>query len=447
MQPQMQPQMQVQMQPQMQPQMQVQMQQQPVQTMQQVQEPMMQMQPPQHMQQKSMPHFQQLPMHPMCQVQNLQDMHCAGQCLQPVQPQIPEHPSSMQGYCVAHTPASPSVPTQLPSPVMEESSPCLKLNTKSEASESTKESADGSTDSIADTSSEMPERPQVPEDLARAMSSLAQGGVAHVVESLMHFARPERTQDFALALYSAAEPELVRPVVELVAALLPHFGQLAQKVWEYCKEDLPFIASECPPARAHGTVLLAAELFARGLLTMAAVKELFAGLLFGEFHPEDHAGSLACHAFLVAGPVLDRSALGVKMVEFIVLRLKEVKGLNLTIATRKSITEVVELQKNRWDAEEAARAAVTNKSSGQKKARAAARVRARMLIDRVTEGTDAWTGLRNDERALTSLLEMAAAGDSPAISALATAPEDLHDTLQVVATPSTLPLVLALRGQ
>jgi len=419
------------------------MQMQPPQHMQQQQmqqEPMMQMQPPQHMQQQSMQHFQQLPMHPMCQVQNLQDIPCAGQCLQPVQPQhIPEPPSSMQGYCGAHTP----IPTQLP-PV--EEAPCLK-RTKSEASESTKESADSSTDSIADTSSEMPERPQVPEDLARAMSSLAQGGVSHVVESLTCFARPERAQDFALALYSAAEPELVRPVVELVAALLPHFGQLAHKVWEYCKEDLLFISSESPPARAHGTVLLAAELFARGLLTMAAAKELFAGLLFGEFHPEDHAVSLACHAFLVAGPVLDRSALGVKMVEYIVLRLKEVKGLNLTIATRKSITEVVELQKNRWDAEEASRAALTNKSSGQKKARAAARVRARTLIDRVTEGADAWIALRNDERALTSLLEMAAAGDSPAISALATAPEDLHDTLQVVATPSTLPLVLALRGQ
>merc|ERR1719424_1082292 len=406
--------------------------QQPVQPMQQ---PMMQM--PQQVQQQPLQHFQ-----PMSQMQHLQEMQCAGQCPLVQPQQIPDLPS--QGYS-AQTPAFACVQTQL-QPVMEASLTCSKY-TKSVESESTRESADDSAGSVSDTTSEAPERPQVPEDLARVMSALAQGNVAHVLDSLTCFARPERAQDFALALYSAAEPELVRPVVELVAALLPHFGQLAHKIWEYCKEDVPFIASESPPARAHGTVLLAAELFARGLLTMAAAKELFTGLLFGEFHPEDHAVSLACHAFLVAGPVLDRSPLGVKMVEYIVLRLKEVKGLNLTIATRKSITEVVELQKNRWDAEEASRAALTNKSSGQKKARAAARVRARTLIDRVTEGADAWIALRNDERALTSLLEMAAAGDSPAISALATAPEDLHDTLQVVATPSTLPLVLALRGQ
>jgi len=422
----------MQQQPMMQP-MQQQAMQQPVQPMQQVQQPMTQMQVQQPMMQMQV----QLP---------LMQMQCAGQYLQPVQQQIPEHP--MQGYSAAQTLALACVQTQQ-SPMMEASPRCPKpcCNTKSEESESTRDSADGCTDSVSDTPSELPERPQVAEDLARVISSLAQGSVAHVLESLTCFARPERAQDFALALYSAAEPELVRPVGELVAALLPHFAQLAQKIWEYCKEDLPFIASESPPARAHGTVLLAAELFARGLLTMGVAKELFAGLLFGEFHPEDHAVSLACHAFLVAGPILDRSHLGMKMVEYIVLRLKEVKGLNLTIATRKSITEVVELQKNRWDAEEAARAALTNKNSGQKKAKTAARVRARTLIERTAEGADAWTGLRNDERALTSLLEMAAAGDSPAISALATAPEDLHDTLQVVATPSTLPLVLALRGQ
>ena len=38
-----------------------------------------------------------------------------------------------------------------------------------------------------------------------------------------------------------------------------------------------------------------------------------------------------------------------RMVEYLVLRLKEVKGLNLSIATRQSITDVVELQKNRWE--------------------------------------------------------------------------------------------------
>merc|ERR1712182_188385 len=132
----------------------------------------------------------------------------------------------------------------------------------------------------------------------------------------------------------------------------------------------------------------------------------------------DHAVSLACHAFLRTGPFLDSSEVGMRMVEYLVLRLKEVKGLNLSIATRQSITDVVELQKNRW---EPSRMGMTReKTSGQKKARAAARTRARMLITRVQDGVS----------------------DPGAEAALATVPEELIDTLRVVSTPATLPVVL-----
>jgi len=154
--------------------------------------------------------------------------------------------------------------------------------------------------------------------------------------------------------------------------------------------------------------------------------------------------SLACHAFLRTGPFLDSSEVGMRMVEYLVLRLKEVKGLNLSIATRQSITDVVELQKNRW---EPSRMGMSReKTSGQKKARAAARTRARMLITRVQEGaSDPWAGLSNDARALTALLEFAAGRDPGAEAALATVPDELIDTLRVVSTPATLPVVLALR--
>jgi len=118
-----------------------------------------------------------------------------------------------------------------------------------------------------------------------------------------------------------------------------------------------------------------------------------------------------------------------------------------TIATRKSITEVVELQRYRWDANEAARSAQKDKSSGQKKARAAARLRARGLIDRVQSGAeDAWAGLWNDARALVALLEFAACGEASAHATLASAPKDLHDTLRVVATPDTLPVLMSLQA-
>merc|ERR1719281_1319918 len=133
---------------------------------------------------------------------------------------------------------------------------------------------------------------------------------------------------------------------------------------------------------------------------LSAVKQIYAVLLFSESHPADHAVSLACHAFLRTGPFLDSSEVGMKMVEYLVLRLKEGKGLNLSIATRQSITDVVELQKNRWEPSRMGMA--REKTSGQKKARAAAR-------------------------------------DPGAEAALATVPDDLLDTLRVVSTPATLP--------
>merc|ERR1711939_170288 len=160
---------------------------------------------------------------------------------------------------------------------------------------------------------------------------------------------------------------------------------LGYRVWKLCEEDLPYIASDSPPERSHGTVVLAAELFMHGVITLAAMKELFAILLFSESHPADHAVSLACHGFLRVGPVMDSSEVGSKMVEYLILRLKEAKGLNLSIATRQSITEVVELRKYGW--EPANMGTSREKTSGQKKARAAARVRARNLIARVLKAS------------------------------------------------------------
>jgi hypothetical protein len=324
---------------------------------------------------------------------------------------------------------------------------------KSVASASTREEeslADSSTDDGS--ASALPERPPVPNDLAGALCSLSRESQPYVYEALLRYALPERVQDFALALYSAASPEMVKPVADLIGALQPSFGGvnhtdvLGHKVWEYCQEDLPHIAGDAPPERAHGTILLASELFVRGIISLAAVKELFAVLLFSESHPADHAVSLSCHVFLIVGPFLERTAVGARMVEFLVLRLKEVKGLNLTIATRQSITDVVELQKCRWDASRIG--STRERSSGQKKARAAARLRARALIERVhNRAEDAWAGLSNDARALTALIEFAASCDPAAEAALATAPKELHETLRVVATPETLGYVQALCAQ
>merc|ERR1719182_601915 len=309
--------------------------------------------------------------------------------------------------------------------------------------------ADCTTDAESDSDSTeaMPERPPVPDALAEALSGLTPDPcvVAYCFEALLCLVGQHKVEDFALALYSAAEPELGRIIADLVLRLQPMFVAdsreelLGHQVWKLCEEDLPYIASDSPPDRSHGTVVLAAELYVCGAVTLAAVKQIYAVLLFAESHPADHAVSLACHAFL------HTSEVGMKMVEYLVLRLKEVKGLNLSIATRQSITDVVELRNHGW--EPSRMGTIREKTSGQKKARTAARVRARNLIARVQEGAaDPWAGLSNDARALTALLELAASRDRGAEAALACAPEEFVDIFRIVATPATLPIVLALRS-
>jgi hypothetical protein len=318
--------------------------------------------------------------------------------------------------------------------------------------ESTAESSGA--DAVSDSdSTALPQRPPVPEALADAVCGLSPdpSTASFALEALVRLVGFYPVEDFALALYSAAEPELVKTIADLVFRLQPMFVAATQdellghRVWTLCQEDLPYIASDCPPERSHGTVVLAAELFMHGVIALTAMKELFGTLLFSESHPADHAVSLACHGFLRVGQIMDSTEVGMKMVEYLVLRLKEVKGLNLSIATRQSITDVVELRKHGW---EPSRMGTTReKTSGQKKARAAARIRARNLIARVQDGVaDPWAGLSNDARALAALLELAASRDRGAELALARVPEEFVDIFRIVATPATLPIVLSLRS-
>merc|ERR1719389_1465141 len=218
--------------------------------------------------------------------------------------------------------------------------------------------ADCTTDAESDSDSTeaMPERPPVPDALAEALSGLTPDPcvVAYCYEALLCLVGQHKVEDFALALYSAAEPELGRSIADLVLRLQPMFVAesreelLVHEVWKLCEEDLPYIASDSPPDRSNGTVVLSAELFVVGAVTLAAVKQFYAVLLFDQTPPADHAVNLACHAFLRTGPVLDSTEVGKKMSEYLVSRLKEVKGLNLSRPTVQSITDVVKLWKNRW---------------------------------------------------------------------------------------------------
>jgi hypothetical protein len=256
-------------------------------------------------------------------------------------------------------------------------------------------------------------RPPVAADLQAALECLDDLALVH--DSLLRCYAADRPQELALALFArAADASAVKSVAELIAYIGKDGGPLLQRVSQLIREDLKEIAGDAPPESAHGTVVLAAELFNRGLQGMASLKEVFAALLFGRQHPPDHAVMLACHAFMTAGPFLDRSEVGSKMVAYLVLRLKEVKGGNLTAVTRQGITDVVELRNHKWVM--IVRSQAKNRSPDQRAAvppKKARRQRVLALLDRFQAGEHPMSLWPDDADVQLAMVQLAASGPDP----------------------------------
>jgi hypothetical protein len=270
-------------------------------------------------------------------------------------------------------------------------------------------------------------RPPVAGDFMAALEDLTD--LVHVEGALYTLGAAHRQDQLAHALYArAGDAAAVPGVVDLLRTLrLPcsdPSSALTQKVYQFVREDLVVVVGDTPPDHAHGTVMLVGEMYAHSLLGMQAVKETFMTLLFSRPHPQDHVVCLACHLYLRTGPLLDQFKAGEKMVELLALRLKEVKGGNLTAETRQSITDVVDLRSQKWVHTGVKKPA--KRTAGQKKARAAARARARDLVDAHTAGTGAapalvWREMEMDVGVLHALVELAQARDEAAEGAAALA--------------------------
>jgi hypothetical protein len=98
--------------------------------------------------------------------------------------------------------------------------------------------------------------------------------------------------------------------------------------------------------RLHGSVAFTAELYSRNLVPMGAMKDMFQQMLFCDSPSEQHI-RWSCAALLVAGSRLDRNEVGQKMVEFVVMRLKEL-SVGKSSAARAATQEVEQLRANSW---------------------------------------------------------------------------------------------------
>jgi len=225
-----------------------------------------------------------------------------------------------------------------------------------EKGEWTKRAQDPSDASTARTEPESEQGPseETPEDKAenrpvvRCLGGLRPGRVPDIRDRLLRLRRP--VDEIAKDIYETAVGDVSRVplIADLCTALAPRLdASFLEKVLSCCSAEFCSVYSDTPPATAHGNVVFQAELFVRQLAPMQVIKDMFADLLFNQ-GPLDHAVHLACHTLLIAGPVLDRSEVGSKMVDYVVMRLRELKGGKCSETTRFSIGEVTDLRNHRW---------------------------------------------------------------------------------------------------
>jgi len=171
-------------------------------------------------------------------------------------------------------------------------------------------------------------------------------------------------------LVAHATAENARIVADTIATIQPRCpGSIAQQVSTILQGQLKAIASDGPPDNAHGNVLLLAELFVRGMASMAVIKEMLMVVLFTPHRPHDHCVNLSCHAVLIVGPVLDRCPTGKQMADLVVRRLKELKGGNVSVPTKTAITDIIELHASNWHVREKKKGSPNAKGKAGKGAR------------------------------------------------------------------------------
>merc|ERR1719162_1710376 len=113
-----------------------------------------------------------------------------------------------------------------------------------------------------------------------------------------------------------------------------------------CQDSLSTVHDECPSESVYGSVLLLSHLFKRNLVSLVMIKDLFMFLLFVEDDelPEPHVVNLACHVMVECSTGIKEHQNGSKMLEILIIRLKELKGRNYPEDTTQAISAAVDFE-------------------------------------------------------------------------------------------------------
>lgn len=142
---------------------------------------------------------------------------------------------------------------------------------------------------------------------------------------------------------------------ELIERIMPYMvtafvegrkRTILDEVVRICQESLATVHTECPAESVYGAVLLLSHLFNRRMVPLAVIRDLFMYLLFVEDDelPPAHALNLACHVMVACSVSIKQYPNGATMIDYLILRLKELKGRNYPADTTQAITAAVDFE-------------------------------------------------------------------------------------------------------
>jgi hypothetical protein len=182
--------------------------------------------------------------------------------------------------------------------------------------------------------------------LDRALQDLSCANVQRTADHIV-FNAPS-VPELAKAVESRAIGDPSQTMV--LADLMTHVtGRLdiAPEFARILSESIAAVDDRSSLNRVRGVALLAAELYSRNILQMSVMKEVFQKLVFSGV-VLDTGARASCDAVSVAGARLEQTPVGSKMVDYVLLRLKEIRSGKYAAATRAAMLEVEQLRVQGW---------------------------------------------------------------------------------------------------
>jgi hypothetical protein len=205
----------------------------------------------------------------------------------------------------------------------------------------------GATSQVGDFS-DISRRPSM-ESYERLLQDLNQNNVQYAAEQIARSNPNLGELTSAVQTKALSDPGQATVLADLVYQLSNM--ELVPDTARVCAEFISSICDTTPRDRVMCISLFTAELYKRGLLQMSVLKELFQQLVFIRTSSvPEHFLRATCEVLHIVGPRLDRSEVGGKMTEFILLRFKELRNGKYSAPLRQSLFDVEQLRANGWQA-------------------------------------------------------------------------------------------------